>query len=120
MNNKNRFQDYFGILTMPEKSLDKLEYILVNDKDNGGYEFNLTEFLEANQGKNIGLAIGNRYHKDIFCEVGKIEIINGVIMVDARDISKALWNKVKWNNKYHLLSIRIDTKPELENMEAES
>lgn len=70
-------------------------------------------YLKENQGKRIGLII-NKYGKDIFCEVGKVEVISEISMVNGKDISNALWNNTK-----RKLTIIIDTTPEVEDMEEE-
>jgi hypothetical protein len=111
---KERIKEYCGILTMPETRFNEIPYILVNDRDNEGYEFDLTKFLKDNQGKRIGLVV-NKYDKDIFCEVGKVEVISEVLMVNGKDISNVLWNNTK-----RKLTIIIDTVPDEEDMEENS
>lgn len=102
---------YKGLLFLTDNKKE-LTYVLINKKLNKS--FNLTNYLRNNQGKEIGLVV-NIYGTDVFCEVGKIEIISEVIMVNGRDISSVLWGYTK--DDYHegtLLQIIID------NMEEES
>jgi hypothetical protein len=116
MMRRERFLEFKGLMTMPNMRFNEIPYILVNDKTNGGngYEFDLTKYLKDNQGKRIALVI-NKYGKDIFCEVGKVEVINEILMVDGRDVSNALWN-----NTNKILTIMIDTEPEKEDLEENS
>lgn len=96
---------YFGELTIPENNMNEITYVLLNKKLNRS--FNLTKYLKQNQGKEIGLVI-SKYGTDIFCEVGIIEVISEVLMVNGRDISNTLWS-----NTNTILTIIVDDMEEV-------
>jgi hypothetical protein len=84
---------YFGHLTMPEGNLQEITYVLVNNELNRS--FNLSKYLKENQDKNIGLVINihnKQINKDIFCEVGKVEVINEIYEINGHDISSVIWD----------------------------
>lgn len=85
---------YFGKLIMPEGNLKNITYVLKNEKYNKS--FNLSQYFKDNQLKNIGFSV-NVGGKDIFCEVGKIEVLYEVYKINGYDIGNTLWNLVEEN-----------------------
>ena len=80
---------YFGKLTLTD-NMNEITYVILNEKYNSS--FNLTQYIKEHQGKEIGLVIEIN-SVDVFCEVGKVEVISEVLMVNGRDISNVLWNE---------------------------
>lgn len=89
-------KNYFGKLTVPENNMSEITYVLVNEKLN--CSFNLTSYLKKNQGKEIGLVV-NIVGIDAFCEVGKIQVISEVLMINGVDVSRVLWDSTGLNLK---------------------
>jgi hypothetical protein len=80
---------YLGKLEISEANLNEITYVLVRKETTSS--FNLSTYLKRNQGKEVGLVV-NLNGKDIFCEVGMVEVINEVYMINGVDIGRALWN----------------------------
>jgi hypothetical protein len=85
---------YFGKLVMPEGNLKNITYVLKNEKYNKS--FNISQYFKDNQLKNIGFAV-NVSGKDIFCEVGKIEVLYEVYKINGYDLGNTLWDLVEEN-----------------------
>lgn len=79
---------YFGKLTLTD-NMHEITYVVFNEKYNSS--FNLTKYIKEHQGKQIGLVVEIN-GLDEFCEVGKVEVISEVLMVNGRDISNVLWD----------------------------
>lgn len=82
---------YFGCMEISELNLNEITYVLIRKCEKTVNSFNLSKYLKERQGKEVGLVI-NINGKDEFCEVGKVEVINEVYMVNSVDIARTIWN----------------------------
>ena len=82
-----------GELNLPERNLNELQLILVRKTESDITSFNLSDFLKKVQGKEVGIAI-EYAGMDLFCEVGKVYICNGLTLINDVCLEHRLWDYV--------------------------
>lgn len=81
-----------GILRMPENDLNRIDYILQDNRTESIRSFNLTkEVLFNYKNKYVGIAIQYK-DNDLFCEEGFLNTYNGLWMINGICIDHKIWD----------------------------